>query len=103
MYTWSEGDCYCQNEITGHIAKLKLHPKSAGFFSGNNDYTMEGKIFDENGKVDYLLEGKWSSHLNAISLQNEKVIKLVDKVPDVENRIEQYCFSKWMINMNHLR
>lgn len=46
MFTWSEGESICENEITGHKAKICLHPRSAGIFKGTNDFTMEGTIMD---------------------------------------------------------
>lgn len=103
MFTWTEGEAICQNEMTGHKAKLTIDPKSAGIFKGNNDYTMNGMIYDENDNPTHSLKGKWSHSLTAISLKTQEEILLVEKVQDVDNRLEQYGFSPWMIEMNNLR
>lgn len=43
MYVWSEGDSFCENEITGHKARLFLKPKGMW---GNNDHITNGEIRD---------------------------------------------------------
>lgn len=69
MFTWSEGEAFCENEITGHKAKVYLHPRSAGVFKGTNDYTMDGQILDPNGTLLYTLQGKWSDHMKATKVE----------------------------------
>lgn len=45
LYIWSEGDCYCINEMDNNQAHFYLKPKGFNFFS-NNDYELEGTLKD---------------------------------------------------------
>lgn len=71
MYIWSQGDCYCKNQMTGHQAHFYLKPKGYDFW-GKTDYPIEGEITDENEKITHKIDGKWSDEINAFEEESEK-------------------------------
>lgn len=101
MYIWTEGECVCENMITGHKAVFNLPSKGYNLWS-NTDYVFDGVLQDASKNVVYKIEGKWSSHINAVNMQTKEVIDLVQKVDDIENRQEQYCLTPFGLNMNNL-
>lgn len=87
MYLWLNGEATCENEITGHKAIINLKPKGFNFWS-EDDYNCEGEILNSKGKQTHIIKGDWSSHFNALDQKKKRKIKLVKRIPLIENREE---------------
>ena len=99
MYLWHSGDLIVTNETTGDKAIMYLKPKG---WTSKNDYEAEGKVTDEKGNTHYHLYGKWDSFMSAIDMKTQKESKLVTKIPDIPDHDQQYFYSRFSVNLNHL-
>lgn len=99
MYIWHSGDLIIKNDMTGDTALMYIKPKG---WTSKCDYEAEGKIVDKSGQTHYSLYGRWDSFATAIDIKTQKEINLVTKKPNVPEYEQQYFFSKFSINLNHL-
>ena len=98
-YLWYKGDMICRNQITGDKAIVSFKPKG---WTSKGDYQCDGAITDDKRVRVFDLVGLWTDHLTAINPHTKEDIVLAKRKPDPENNRQQYFFSKFVINLNHL-
>lgn len=98
-YLWYKGDMVCKNMITGDKAIINFKPKG---WTSKGDYMCDGAITDNKGVKVFDLVGLWTDYLIAVNPQTNEETPLVKRKAEPENCRQQYYFSKFAINLNHL-
>lgn len=95
MYVDVAGEAEAINHKTGERAELKFNTRGWSVLS-----TMEGKIFDSAGTLQYTIEGSWLDRLYLISsLTGEKEL-LWEEQPAIEDWQRMFGFGILAVNLN---
>ena len=99
MYIDHYGDVPCINHNTGDTAMLTLNKQG---WTSKGAFEINGWVKDKTGKLRYTLKGKWNEGMKAIDEITKQEILIWQKYPNISNLEEQYCFTNYTIQMNHL-
>lgn len=94
------GEMTGKNFKTGDTVSLKLNDQG---WTVKKPTEANGQVLDASGNLRYTLKGDWKvdPYFHAIK-PNGEVIEIIRKKPNPPNFEENYRFSQFVINMNHV-
>lgn len=98
-YVENHGDMIFRNEKTGEIAALHLNKRG---WTNRGAYKLQGSIVGTDGKVRYIIEGKWDSKISVVDAATQKEVFQWQRPQPMKNYEKMYYFSRFSLQLNHL-
>lgn len=98
LYMWLKGDLQIENAATKEKVVIKFRPKG---WSSKHDREITGAFYNSAGNEQYLVSGRWDSHMNIQKASGGPVIEICRKFEDPEKFDWQYFFNTFAINANY--